>query len=273
MSLLIVPYELLSLIINLLNIGSKFSLSRVCNFFVNFLQSCDELSYQDVLIDMVCNDNINLFRWLKPDINTISSRLAQKYCDKAAETGSLQILKYIHNAESLKNCRSIIAYAVLGIAVYKDHLEIVKYLHKDGCHWNKTIFGCAAYGGHLEIVKYLHENGCPWDKEVFVHAAYGGHLEILKYLYKNGCPWVSGACTIAAIDGRLDILKYLHENGYPWKGDECTEAALYNHLEILKYLHENGCHWTINTCTCAAINGHMEILNIYMRTNVLGMKV
>jgi len=43
--------------------------------------------------------------------------------------------------------------------------------------------------GHLEVLKYLHENGCPWDEEGCVYASRNGHIEVLKYLHENGCPW------------------------------------------------------------------------------------
>ena len=46
----------------------------------------------------------------------------------------------------------------------------------------------AAKNGHLECLKYLHENGCPWDKWSCEFASKNGHLEILKYLHENGCP-------------------------------------------------------------------------------------
>lgn len=39
--------------------------------------------------------------------------------------------------------------------------------------------------GHIEIVKYLHENGCPWGEEAVAYAAHNGHLEIVKYLRDN----------------------------------------------------------------------------------------
>ena len=39
--------------------------------------------------------------------------------------------------------------------------------------------------GDLEVLKYLHENGCPWDKWTCFAAAGSGHLEVLKYVYRG----------------------------------------------------------------------------------------
>ena len=45
-----------------------------------------------------------------------------------------------------------------------------------------------AENGKLELLKFLHENGCPWDDWTCSQAAYKGHLECLIYAYENGCP-------------------------------------------------------------------------------------
>jgi len=42
----------------------------------------------------------------------------------------------------------------------------------------------------LEILKYLHENGCPWDDSANYAAIQYNHSEILKYLYEHGCQWM-----------------------------------------------------------------------------------
>ena len=67
----------------------------------------------------------------------------------------------------------------------------------------------AAKNGHLECLKYLHKNGCPWDKYATMFAAGEGHLEYLKYLHENGCPGDEYATWYAALNGHLECLKYL----------------------------------------------------------------
>ena len=46
-----------------------------------------------------------------------------------------------------------------------------------------------ALNGNLELLEFLHENGCPWDEWTCFGAAKNGHLECLKYAHENGCPW------------------------------------------------------------------------------------
>ena len=70
--------------------------------------------------------------------------------------------------------------------------------------------------GNLELLQFLHENGCPWDEETCTRAAQYGHLECLKYAHENGCPWHEDTCAYATSRGHLDCLQYAHENGCPW---------------------------------------------------------
>ena len=57
------------------------------------------------------------------------------------------------------------------------------------CSEEKERF-CArmAENGNLELLQFLHENGCPWGNLTCSRAAKNGHLECLKYAHENGCP-------------------------------------------------------------------------------------
>ena len=103
-----------------------------------------------------------------------------------------------------------------------------------------------ALNGNLDLLKYLHENGCPWDQSTCTCASLVGHLECLQYAHENECPWDEDTCKYAAEKGHLECLKYLHENGCPWDEDTCSEAAKNGHIECLKYAHENGCPGSAN---------------------------
>ena len=126
------------------------------------------------------------------------------------------------------------------------NLELLQFLHENGCPWNESTCSGAAHYGHVGCLKYAHENRCPWDKGTCACAAYNGHLECLKYLHENGCPWHEYTCEYAAKNGHLECLQYAHENGCPWNERTCSEAARNDHFECLKYAHENGCPGSAN---------------------------
>ena len=59
---------------------------------------------------------------------------------------------------------------------------MLKYLHQNGCSWDKDACKCAAKNGHLEVLQYLHENGCPWDEQEYLQVAKSfGHLNVVKW--------------------------------------------------------------------------------------------
>ena len=63
--------------------------------------------------------------------------------------------------------------------------------------------------GHLEVLQYLHENGCPWNQNACLYAAKYGHLKVLEYLHQNGCPWDEEACLKASkSNGHLTVAKW-----------------------------------------------------------------
>ena len=129
-----------------------------------------------------------------------------KNCNKAAEKGDLECLRYAHE-------HGIWIYSVCEIAAQYGHLDCLKYLHNMGYALTRHATANAASGGNLSCLKYLHQNNCPWDGWTCTHATWNGHIECLKYAFENGCPVHENICSWAARNGHLDCLKYLHENG------------------------------------------------------------
>jgi len=186
----------------------------------------------------------------------------------AAKGGSLEILKYLHENGCDKGRLEIYKFNVetcTKAAAENGHFEVLKYLRELGFAWNSYTMRGAAENGHLEIVKYLHENGCPWNDGVFNMTAAKGHFEVLKWLHENGCPWSEYAGSNAAAEGHFEILIWLRENGCPWDKYTCSTAAENGHFEILKWLHENGCPWDKNIWYGAVRKGHLDIMK-YLRS-------
>jgi hypothetical protein len=107
-------------------------------------------------------------------------------------------------------------------AAYYGRIVVLKSF---GCEWDddaEHIPTYAAYNGHLKCLKYLHENGCPWNKEATEVAAENGHLECLKYLHKNGCPIKKQPIKTGLT---IKCLKYLHDNGFSLKGVDIEEKV------------------------------------------------
>ena len=98
---------------------------------------------------------------------------------------------------------------------YIESIKTIKRAREHGSDWC-NVMTIIIKNGNLEILKYLHENGCPWDEDSCYNASENGNLEVLKYLHENNCPWNSNSSAAASHNKQLECLKYLHENGCPW---------------------------------------------------------
>ena len=141
------------------------------------------------------------------------------------------------------------------------HLDILKWLRREGCPWDARACAGAASGGHLDVLKWLRSEGCPWGESACANAASGGHNEFSMWLSMGGStPYKFGGCSNATGGGHLEILKWLRSEGCPWDEWTCAGAAVSGHLEALKWLRSEGCPWDMRTCTAAAMGGHLDVL-------------
>lgn len=154
---------------------------------------------------------------------------------------------YLDSSECIYYCNNWNQFPkneVCNIAAKYGWLDLIKWARESFENdniWDRYTCVYAAYNGHLEVLKYLHTNGCKWNVWTCDHAALNGHLEVLIYAHKNGCTWDNWTCNNAAINGHLEVLKYAHENGCTWDYLVCYYAARNNNKEISKYVCENGC--------------------------------
>lgn len=68
-------------------------------------------------------------------------------------------------------------YDLIALLIDFCTIDDVKWLFNKGFYLNELTFKVAAKAGNLNIMKWLLKNGCRWNKETFDSAAY------------NGCPW------------------------------------------------------------------------------------
>lgn len=96
-----------------------------------------------------------------------------------------QCCKYISDFKKSGNWNSFVTLH----AAANNHLDCMKFAHKNGCKLENFTTKYAVRYGSIECLKYINENECPWDDETTLFAAKYGHLECLKYAYENGCSW------------------------------------------------------------------------------------
>tara|TARA_B110000459_G_scaffold40324_1_gene43613 strand:- start:565 stop:1248 length:684 start_codon:yes stop_codon:yes gene_type:complete len=75
-------------------------------------------------------------------------------------------------------------------AARSGHLEVLQWLHANGCPWNKWTCAAAVAYGHVKVLQWASGNECPCDEaETVFRAAFNGHLNILIWACVKGCPW------------------------------------------------------------------------------------
>ena len=68
----------------------------------------------------------------------------------------------------------------------------------------------AAMNGQLEVLRWVHANGCPWDAATPAYAAENGHLEVLQWAVTNGCDWDREiCCDFAMLRGRHHVCAWI----------------------------------------------------------------
>ena len=87
---------------------------------------------------------------------------------------------------------------------YKSTERRIKDIQKER-KYSTYIEACAEVGS-VQYIKYLHENGCKWDRWTCIGAAKNGHIECLIYAHENGCSWDKWTCTYAGC-GHIEGLR------------------------------------------------------------------
>ena len=106
------------------------------------------------------------------------------------------------------------------------------------------MYTCSAHIAHLDILTFLHENGCPWDKGTADIACFAVSLECLQYAYENDCRPIDEVTAEFAATGNTSNTE-AYSQQYIEVLQKClppnVEATKSKRLKYLEYLVENEC--------------------------------
>ncbi|KAL6075282.1 Ankyrin repeat domain containing protein [Balamuthia mandrillaris] len=172
---------------------------------------CDE---EDVLCAAASGGHLQVLKWAHGEYFEIPDSAFKG----AAYNGHLAVLEWGHENGLPLQKTDIFSGAVKG-----GHMTVLKWIAQVlgneapslSSFSSDVSCAIAASNGNLEMLKWLHEQGCPWDASTFDRAAVSGDLEVAKWMHAQGCPWEASTCNTAAKEGHLDFLKWARENGCP----------------------------------------------------------
>ena len=96
-------------------------------------------------------------------------------------------------------------------AALSDRLDIIQFLHENGCPLSVATPGYACLAGSLESLQYGHENECPWHERVAEVAATG----TCQGYPPEYMDWSKHHIPPNAEKTRPKCLKYLVDNEFP----------------------------------------------------------
>ena len=112
-----------------------------------------------------------------------------EYCSlAAAENSNLPALDYLMNHECkwLDNAAPPASVA----AAENNDLPMLQWMEKNGYYWKVVdVAYYAARKGNIEMLAWIHQQGCPWDETATEEAARNGQFDALNWLIEHGCPY------------------------------------------------------------------------------------
>ena len=117
---------------------------------------------------------------------------------------------------------------LLSMALAKDDLELLEWLHARGCHPREDALHAAVRKNRVDLLEWAKARGAVDALTI------GPHYEDVQH-----------RLVVAAVRTEsLESLAWLHANGIEW--DERTMKEAFDSLQpqILQYLHEHGCPWS-----------------------------
>lgn len=131
--------------------------------------------------------------WQSSKLGHLTSELPLSgFCEGAAFSGHTCILEWASEQGLLPKD----GLGTSRAAAHGDNLHILKWAQQQGLPLSRLSYpsevgalGEAAQHRDLNMVLWLHSQGCTWDHLVIGHACQHGHLETAQWALQHGCPW------------------------------------------------------------------------------------
>jgi len=227
-----------------------------CRKCMKIVLISSHISYPDVCEKLAINGRLDALRYA---IESGYPHNINIMCRAAAARGHVDVLAYLRSYAST----GYSAFTALAAARHGRVQTLHFILSKTNVNKRvvTSLYTTSASHGHLNVIKYLHKNGYDCRDSICNIATGMGHLKILQYaLNVMGLPCTSWTAVAAASSDKLDCLIYLHESGCQWDEWTCSYAAKNNSLQCLRYAYEHGCPWNAHTLANAIAGRHTKIL-------------
>jgi hypothetical protein len=243
---------------------------------------------EEVFVNAVLSSKLEIMEWILKE----NCPFNPKVFNTAIRTQNLEILQWLKQIGCIWNHSSFmiacihhqIKHANIGV-------EIIKWLHQQGCPNAIYCLGYFVKDGNTDVVNYFLNLGYPCTSNMSFEACIRPNLKMIKLLKQFNCPFENFGLSLAIARNTLEIITYLayefpnfyrdvlfmkavsygklnvmqwckevNHTSFIMRPLLCIITTRLGKLDILKWLKENGCPWAKKNCyTIAKQRGHTEI--------------
>ena len=107
---------------------------------------------------------------------------------QAAIRGNLPLVQWLWHRDQ-RQVRWSMKHHSGHMVATNGQLQVLKWLHANGCSMEPWVSRGAARYGRMAILKWLRTIGHRWDYGTWSDAVRGGHLYVLEWAYATKCEW------------------------------------------------------------------------------------
>jgi hypothetical protein len=212
----------------------------------------------DILENAIKGGHTEFVRYFVEETNF---ELSPKHTRLAAQSGDLELLKYLHEEKKIPLHPDPEFTVTLA---EKGSTELLRWAIDQGCIVNEFTCATAAGAGKIGMLKFLRKKiRCPWDSKTTVAAAENRRWDTLRWAVKHGCPWSKNAASAILTKNHeevFSVLKWAEDRGLEWDDGTFYLAVKHGNVEMLKFLIEKKCPVMRNPVTQAVIWAPIEVL-------------
>eukprot|EP00611_Tribonema_gayanum_P025776 TRINITY_DN5971_c0_g1_i3.p1 TRINITY_DN5971_c0_g1~~TRINITY_DN5971_c0_g1_i3.p1 ORF type:complete len:559 (+),score=141.68 TRINITY_DN5971_c0_g1_i3:150-1826(+) len=162
---------------------------------------------------------------------------------EAAAHGQIEVMDWLGFADAPLSVDA--AYRRAAQCGQRQSLEWLEVAFDGETPWDENVISFAATSGSVELLRWLHAEGCPWDDHASRVAAIDGHIEMLDWLHAVNAPMALDACDFAYDCDQFEAFEWAYSHGLPVSGKLEVKLALEGDDERLEWLRVRG-HWFHN---------------------------
>lgn len=197
---------------------------------------------------------VGIVEWYTAEVS-VSNHCVRRALGYAAEYGSLEVVRFLHNKYDRDVC-DFGTDCIVRTAMCNGQLHVLKYLVEEyGEVLSENLFYTAAIDGKLQIVEYFIEKGWPITDKVVERVICSKQQDMIDVIQTHvPLLMIAGQMGLMIRHNNFPLLSRLLDNGFSLPWNACTLATLYGGLDMMKLVGDNGGQYTPDAYSRVCMN-------------------